>query len=202
MTTSASTALLAALLLSANAINAQQVQAPDYDKDDERACQSVRLEPYPPVYKKDKDAKGPNPAYSARAILDLRLEIKLGPKHTPELLDLRYYGPNGHLYESRVLAIGAGASPIAAEQRAESADPETNPHIAETRTVAGYPLPLDVQIPHEQIENAVPERSVRATLPVGGTLISVNSLYGQWRVDIHADGAVTPCATAQFVIKP
>jgi hypothetical protein len=34
---------------------------------------------------------------------------------------------------------------------------------------------------------------VSAKLPVSGTAITNNSLYGRWRVDAHVDGSTTPC---------
>ncbi len=44
---------------------------------------------------------------------------------------------------------------------------------------------------------------VTATLPVGGTAIMSNSLYGVWRVEAFLDGDTKPCGpTANFEIKP
>ncbi len=185
MRTSTLAALLAAVL-AAGIASAQQ--GPDFARDDEKACKSVSFETVPPLPKNDKDSKGKVPSYSAHEILDLRLTIKLGnPHRLPELLDLRFYTPNGHLYESRVVAIRTSA---------EEARGATH------RNLRGYPHPVEAQTPKETGKGAGLERTVTATLPVGGTLISTNSLYGRWRVDVHADGAPTPCASAPFAITP
>ena len=44
---------------------------------------------------------------------------------------------------------------------------------------------------------------VSAILPVGGTAIMSNSLYGRWRVEAFLDGDTKPCAAAAaFEIQP
>ncbi len=43
----------------------------------------------------------------------------------------------------------------------------------------------------------------RVTLPVNGTLITVNGLYGRWRVEPHLDRAAKPCGVAtEFRLRP
>lgn len=179
-------AALLATLLGAGIASAQQ--GPDLAKDDDKACKSVSFEAYPPLPSNDKDSKGKVPTFSAHKIIDLRLVIKLGnPNRLPALLDLRFFGPNGHLYESKALAIRTSAH---------------GGGVGHQRTVSGYPLPVDEQTPQETREGGASDRIVTAKLAVGGTLITTNSLYGRWRVDIHADGAAGPCASAQFALTP
>jgi len=46
-------------------------------------------------------------------------------------------------------------------------------------------------------------RTVTARLPVAGTTIVNNSLYGTWKAEAYVDGERTACAKARsFVIKP
>ena len=43
---------------------------------------------------------------------------------------------------------------------------------------------------------------VSATLPVAGTAIMANALYGSWTLTAHLDGNAEPCGRAQtFVIR-
>ena len=43
----------------------------------------------------------------------------------------------------------------------------------------------------------------RVTLPVNGTLITVNGLYGRWRVEPHLNRAAKPCGAAtEFRLRP
>lgn len=55
-----------------------------------------------------------------------------------------------------------------------------------------------------QPDRMSPKRTAEATLPVAGTTIVTNSLYGEWRVEAYFDGArETACARPVFfVIEP
>jgi hypothetical protein len=47
------------------------------------------------------------------------------------------------------------------------------------------------------------ERLFVALLPVAGTQITLNALYGTWRAEVYLDGASTACARpAEFVLSP
>jgi len=58
--------------------------------------------------------------------------------------------------------------------------------------------------PHETRRAGEPLRfQVSATLPVAGTTIMTDGLYGQWKVEPWLDGSATPCGVAKaFVISP
>jgi hypothetical protein len=46
-------------------------------------------------------------------------------------------------------------------------------------------------------------RTASATLPVAGTSIVASSLYGEWKVEAHVDGAENACSRpGKFVIEP
>jgi len=123
-------------------------------------------------------------AYSATHILDLRLAVqmrrRLAGRH---VLELKVYTPRGHLYQT-LTAPFASATP-------------------RTRWIDGRPSPLAEQSPQAVGNGAGRLYEVAATLPVGGTAILSNSLYGQWRVLAYLDGSPQACGTgARFEIGP
>ncbi len=67
-------------------------------------------------------------------------------------------------------------------------------------------VPFESKVPERRGDRtARPRRghSLRANLPVAGTSIVNNSLYGTWRVSAYLDGSQEPCGRAQrFVIEP
>lgn len=126
----------------------------------------------------------PRGPFSATKILDVRFGTVLRRQLTgPHVLELKVYTPRGHLYQTLTVPFTA-----AGRTRGE-------------RFVDGYPRPLP-----EQETRAVSHRGARgyelsATLPVGGTAIMSNSLYGSWRVEPYLDGSV--CGrSARFEIQP
>jgi hypothetical protein len=47
------------------------------------------------------------------------------------------------------------------------------------------------------------ERILVAQLPVAGTQVTAHALFGEWRAEVHLDGAETPCIRPlSFVIEP
>jgi hypothetical protein len=72
-------------------------------------------------------------------------------------------------------------------------------------TPQGYPyqrfsIPFDATLPRHE-RGAL--RSVSATLPVAGTAITTNGLYGRWTIVPSLDEDPEPCTTARhFVLNP
>ena len=149
-----------------------------------RGCEAVLVDS-----PQSTDRKGRfTPAFSATRILDLQLDTVLSATvEGSHLLQLKLYTPKGHLYQ--VLSV-----PFTAASGDDSLP-------AAKRWVDGYPEPLD-----EQRTKPVPyqgsfRRGVRTTLPVAGTSIMTNSLYGEWRVEPYLDDQ--RCGAARtFVIGP
>jgi hypothetical protein len=123
--------------------------------------------------------------FSATATTDLVFNVNFHQSFSGDhLLELRLFTPSGHLYQS--LAV-----PIADASR-----------VPGSRMVPGYPRPLKEQTPAEVTEGTTRLKRVEVRFPVGGTLISSNSLYGRWRVEAYVDGAGQPCSPPKaFVIQ-
>lgn len=125
------------------------------------------------------DRPGLPTVVSAKAVEDLVFEVRL-PKKLPDkpVLTLTVSLPDGFTYQ--VLDV-----PIAEEGKAPA-----------SRALRGYP--------HALQERAVivrgSDRVVEVSLPVGGTAISTNSLYGQWRVVATLDDGTACREASPFVI--
>jgi hypothetical protein len=99
------------------------------------------------------------------------------------VLALKLFTPRGHLYQTLTVPFTA-----AGQSRGD-------------RLVDGYPRPMREQETRPVTEQGSTAFELVATLPVGGTAIMTNSLYGEWRVDPQLDG--TPCGNpARFEINP
>ncbi len=164
------------LLISAVLVVAQAAGAPapeEFRQDSRhgrRECVAVQ------VISPQQPRAQARPAFSATRILDLefRTFLRRGLQG-PHALELRVFTPKGHLYQ--VLTV-----------------PFTAPgHRPGKRQVDGYPQPLDEQEARLVRWEGVHRHQVSATLPVAGTSIMTNSLYGQWRVEPHLDGEPDPC---------
>lgn len=125
--------------------------------------------------------RGEPRAFSANRITDLEFEAvfggRIGGSH---VLELKLYTPRGYLYQ--VLTV-----PFSAARGGRRRHLPGNPRFFRERElrVAG---PGTYQ--------------VSARLPVAGTWITTNSLYGSWRVEAHVDGALSPSGRKRFTIQP
>jgi hypothetical protein len=142
-------------------------------------CVAIRITS--PQQTETKGGRGP---FSATHILDLRfatlLRRELPGQH---VLALKLFTPRGHLYQTLTVPFTA-----AGQSRGD-------------RLVDGYPRPMREQETRPVTEQGSTAFELVATLPVGGTAIMTNSLYGEWRVDPQLDG--TPCGNpARFEINP
>lgn len=118
-------------------------------------------------------------SFSAANLIALSLEAQFSPRvKEGHLLELKVYTPHGKLYQ--VLSV-----------------PFSPPGPRQTvQTVDGYPRPLEVV-------RITPRRGYRvgSSLPVAGTWIVKNSLFGEWRADAHIDGGIRPCRSLRFTIN-
>lgn len=122
--------------------------------------------------------------FSAVQILDLRFGTVLRRQPTgPHLLELKVYTPRGHHYQTLAVPFAADGKP------------------GGWRRVEGYPQPLAEQQTKTVSHQGTRAYEVSTSLPVGGTAIMTNSLYGKWRVEPYLDGSV--CGqSATFEILP
>jgi hypothetical protein len=126
----------------------------------------------------------PRVAFAASRILDVAFDAQLRQHATgPHLLELEVFTPRGHLYQT--LAV-----------------PFTAPRLSRgARLVDGHPRPIPEQETRAVLHNGLRSYEVSAVLPVGGTAITANALYGVWQVRPILDGQV--CGpTASFQITP
>jgi hypothetical protein len=142
-------------------------------------CIAVRISS--PQQTETKGGRGP---FSATRILDIRFGTLLRRELPGEhVLALRLVTPRGHLYPTLTVPFTASG-----QSRGE-------------RLVDGYPRPMREQETRAVTEQGSTAFELAATLPVGGTAIMTNSLYGEWRVEPQLDGA--PCGNAaRFEINP
>lgn len=130
--------------------------------------------------------------FSATRILDIEFQTMLRRRvEGPHTLQLKLYTPKGHLYQ--VLTV-----PFTAPGRSESEDGKPG-----KRWVDGQTEPLEEQEAKAVRFEGVHRRQVNAILPVAGTFITNNSLYGKWRVEPRLDDDPEPCGPPEsFFIKP
>ncbi len=125
--------------------------------------------------------------FSVRQVLDLNFRVRLAASATPGSLEMRYFTPSNHLYQSVLVPIAAEAS------------------LEAERSLQGYPFPVKVSKvepdPDASARGASAFRSVATpAFPVAGTMIVNNSLYGVWRAEAWLEGASAPCSLS-FAIK-
>ena len=96
-------------------------------------------------------------------------------------VELRLYTPSGNLYQAIRVPI---------------AEPGKK---AENRIVKGYPMAVRQVVPKPEAYLGTAFLKVEIPFPVGGTLISSNSLYGQWRIEALVDQDKKPCGKPAYI---
>jgi hypothetical protein len=136
------------------------------------------------VSPQDSSRQGRVPEFSATAIIDVRFTTVLRRPDEHGLLRLKLFTPSGYLYQTlSVPFVAAGASAPQARHIDGSSRAVTEQRAARGATAADY--------------------RVEARLPVAGTLIANEGLFGRWTVEPWIEGAPVPCLAARtFVIKP
>ncbi len=103
-----------------------------------------------------------------------------GDTEGEHIVNAKFFTPHGHLYQQIDIPINLS----------ESFSPTS------TRRVPGYPRPIKVQVA-QSYRAAVPNgKSVSIVLPVAGTNIVDNAMYGFWSVDVDLDFGSRNCAGA------
>lgn len=129
--------------------------------------------------------------FSATAIIDVDLSVLFTQASGPALsgdhvAEFKIYTPDSGLYQSMSV-------PFTSDTRAQGAK----------REIPGYPMPLPVKVLAPTTVGANHYLRAMARLPVAGTLIVSNGLYGAWTVQAFIDGSPVACSTpVAFTITP
>ena len=122
--------------------------------------------------------------FSSIRMLDLNLSVRFADGFTGDhLLHLKLFTPKGHHYQTLSVAIAS--------------DPKRSKSL---RRIEGYPRPVAVRPLHKVGLPSLPK--VTVSVPVGGTPIVTNSLFGMWTVEAYLDDRGEVCASQVFVLDP
>jgi hypothetical protein len=159
------------------------ISVPTFAAPKEKSCFAI-------VVGSQEKAKGKfDTLFSATQILDLDFTVLLNPGSAKQFLgthyaEFRVYTPKGHLYQSISIPF--------------SADPKLKGNEV---AVPGYPRPIATRSTAEASFNNAKFLAISARMPVGGTSIVQNSLYGEWRLEALLDDDSAPCsAAAHFAV--
>ncbi len=129
--------------------------------------------------------------FSANEILDVDISVLftlgiLNQFKGSHVLEVKVFTPRGYLYQS--LSI-----PFSSDEK----------NKGKSEVVRNYPHAIPVQVLEPVTWNNGKNYRARVRLPVGGTAISTNSLYGAWTAQAFVDGESLPCSKAvSFTINP
>jgi len=137
-------------------------------------------------------AKREAPTVSVAKTVDLELQVRMRPVlEGDHVLRLELFTPRGYLYQTMTLPFRFVSPREVRAARGEKT----------TRSVAGFPRPLEVQLLTTQRRRRPTSNLVTARLPVAGTSIALGSLLGKWKAVPHIDDRAAPCGpAASFVI--
>lgn len=130
------------------------------------------------------------PSFSATEIVDIDFRVRFAPRDAGDhLLSVRVFTPRKHLYQQIDVPFST----------------QVPAGTKSARKIEGYPRPVVVQRAEEVEESGSNtkrggRRQVTARLPVAGTLIMQNSLYGDWSAEAFL-GSDEPCAIITFEIR-
>jgi hypothetical protein len=121
--------------------------------------------------------------FSATQIIDLDVSVLFTNSSSSRLrgdhkAEIRLFTPRGHLYQSFLIPFTSDTS-----KRGKSV------------FVPGYPQPLPMQVVQPVANGNLKYLRAFTTLPVAGTPILMNSMYGTWTADAVLDDAKSPCST-------
>lgn len=129
-------------------------------------------------------------SFSATQVIDVDFSVVFTPgvaqRYSGDhLVEFRIYGPRGHLYQSMTIPFSADAANGRKVQ------------------IATYPQPVATKSLAATQYNGAQHMYVAATLPVAGTSIVSNGLYGTWTAQAYVDGDPIACSrAAEFTIAP
>ena len=120
--------------------------------------------------------------FSATKVVDVDFALLFTPGAVNRFADthtveFRVFTPRGHLYQS--ITIPFTSDPAAKGKRIK---------------IEGYPDPQPVSLLTEVTYEKNKHLLVKTALPVAGTPIITNSLYGQWRAEAYVDDEPVGCA--------
>jgi hypothetical protein len=185
--------LLLPLVIAAAVLNVAPSARAKSNKD--RTCLSVVAGSLQKPWSGGKDAgekkfgRTEAAVFSATEVLDVEFAIVFSKTVAAQFSDVhmvefRIYTPQGHLYESITI-------PMTADSR----------RAGERHRVPGYPDLVPVQVLQSIKRGGGQGMFVEVTLPVAGTSIVSNSLYGEWKAEAVVEDETAPCAqTMTFTI--
>jgi hypothetical protein len=150
-----------------------------------RACLAVDI-----ASPQDPTASPQAPTFSAARIIDLRITAVVRATPGRGVLRFKVFTPGGFLYQSL-------AAPFVVAQAVGHGV------LLRSQFVDGFPQPVREQEALPASTRDSMTYLVTASLPVAGTLITTNGLYGRWTVEPWLEGASVPCGVPKaFVIGP
>lgn len=132
------------------------------------------------------------PSFSATKIVNLDLATLFKPGSVnrfatgDHVAEFRVFTPTGALYQSISVPFTSSSARKGQPQKLD-----------------GYPRPVPIELLGETVTSTGKHAKVSARLAVAGSPVTLNSMYGEWRVESIIDGEDLPCATpAVFRIEP
>jgi len=138
----------------------------------------------------EREFEGGVAAFSATKVIDIQFAIIFSPTVAAQFsnahnVELRLYTPSGNLYQSISIPI--------------TNDPK---RAGERHRVPGYPDLVPVQVLQSINHGGGKGMFATVTLPVAGTSIVSNSLYGRWTAEALVEDEIAPCAQpTAFVVN-
>ncbi len=121
--------------------------------------------------------------FSATKVIDIDLYALFAQgkfANETHLLELRIFTPRGHVYQSIMIPFSADPAKKGTKQKVDS-----------------YPQPLPIDsLTDVTFLKGTKYLLVHSRLPVAGTPVINNSLYGNWRAEMYLDRDTSPCAPA------
>lgn len=120
--------------------------------------------------------------FSATQVIDVDLTVLFTQGVANQLsgdhvLEVRMFTPRGNLYQSIAVPFSNDRS-----------------KTGQKNSIPGYPQPVAVKVLKETTFQNGRHYGVNVTLPVAGTPILNNSLYGTWTAQAFVDGERLPCS--------
>lgn len=130
--------------------------------------------------------------FSATQIIDVDFSVLFTPGAArrfadgTHVIDFRIFTPKAHLYQSIAIPVTYDSS-----------------RNGKPAVVPGYPRAVPTQMLSATTYQNAQHLRAAARLPVAGTQIVTNSLYGTWSAQVFIDGESKPCSSAAtFTITP
>jgi hypothetical protein len=132
------------------------------------------------------------PAFSVSGVVNLDLAVLFKPGSVnrfeagAHVAEFRVYSPTGALYQSMSVPFTSDSKKKGQPQRLD-----------------GYLRPIPTQVLGEAVAPTGKHAMVSLPLAVAGSPITLNSMFGEWRVEALIDGDALTCATpAVFRLEP